>query len=628
MSQILHTGLGELLSEVQQKLGASGFRLKEAPDSETDDSLSTAELFFIGPYHANPIKKVQEIAAQDKHISILVVTLPAQFSKVKQSLQFAPFVGKNALCIAYTENLDLPATISNATSRTQQRRSFSRINKVPKAATSIASSTVKVENFGTFLEQAPIGALLVDEQSHVLAINQKAKQLFSVEDQKLYELKNFFPGLTLQQLKMGLRTDNASRVVQANSMFLELHLSEVKNEEGKVLHILLVTDITEQKRKETSLRESEALFRFMAEAMPQKVWTADEKGELDFFNQHWTNYTGKPATELKAWGWIDTIHPEDAVRNRIVWQEAIDTGKDFEFEQRILRHDGQYRWHLVRGVPRKDPDGKVLMWIGTNTDIQEQKAFAEELEKKVRERTYELENSNHELEQFVYVTSHDLQEPLRKIRMFTEMAKSSLGSIDPTSQRHLDKVSATALRMNTLLKELLNFTQMSKQEQFVETDLTEIVSKAQIDLELLISEKKAIVKADPLPVIKAIPVQMHQLFYNLINNALKFSKPGHPPLIEITCKTADPKRMEQFQSLHRHKRYCEIIVQDNGIGFEQAYADQIFNIFQRLHNRTEYSGTGIGLALCKKVVANHYGAIYALSEKGQGAAFHILLPSG
>jgi PAS domain S-box-containing protein len=623
----LYTGVGDLLLTIQQKLETSNFHFNESAENEADDSLSVAELFLIGPYAANPIKIVQDVAAQDKHISILVVTHPAQFNKVKQSLQFAPFVGKNAVCIAYTANLDWPALLGNATSRTQQRRSFSKINKVPQAATSIASSAVKVENFGIFLEQAPIGALLVNEQSHVLAINQKAKQLFEVQDQQLYELKNFFPGLSLQQLKMGLSPGNASKVVQASSMFLELHVSEVKNEEGRALHILLVNDITEQKRKEKSLRESEALFRFMAEAMPQKVWTADEKGELNFFNQHWTAYTGKTAGELKAWGWLNTIHPEDAVQNQQVWRDAIDTGNNFEFEQRILRKDGQYRWHLVRGLPRKDPFGKVLMWIGTNTDIHEQKAFAEELGKKVQERTYELENSNHELEQFVYVTSHDLQEPLRKIRMFTEIVKGTLDKIDPISQKHLDKVSATAARMSALLKDLLNFTQMSRQEQFVETNLDEIVSKAQLDLELLISEKRAMIKAEGLPNISAIPVQMHQLFYNLINNALKFSQPGVPPVIEISAKTAGPKQMETFQSRDVDKQYFEIVVKDNGIGFEQSYAEQIFNIFQRLHSRTEFSGTGIGLALCKKVVVNHHGSIYALSEKGKGAAFHILLPS-
>jgi light-regulated signal transduction histidine kinase (bacteriophytochrome) len=267
------------------------------------------------------------------------------------------------------------------------------------------------------------------------------------------------------------------------------------------------------------------------------------------------------------------------------------------------------------------------MWLGTNTDIHEQKEFAGELERRVRERTYELEKSNSELEQFVYVTSHDLQEPLRKIRMFTEMLKSSLKDIDPRSQIHIDKVSATALRMNTLLKELLNFTQMSKQEQFQETDLNEIVSKALVDLELVISEKGATIKADHLPMIDAIPVQMHQLFYNLISNGLKFSKPGVPPCIQITSKTVDLQQVERFQNFPRDKSYCEIVVQDNGIGFDQAYAEQIFYIFQRLHNRTEYSGTGIGLALCKKVVTNHQGAIYAISKKGEGAAFYILLPA-
>lgn len=268
------------------------------------------------------------------------------------------------------------------------------------------------------------------------------------------------------------------------------------------------------------------------------------------------------------------------------------------------------------------------MWIGTNTDIHEQKAFAEELAKKVRERTFELEQSNHELEQFVYITSHDLQEPLRKIRMFTDLARTGLEGEASETLRYLEKVSGTAHRMSTLLKELLNFTQMSRQEQLVATDLNGVVAQALVDLELLISEKGAEVEAARLPTLEAVPVQMHQLFYNLISNALKFSRKGVPPRITITSKTARPEVLAPFPGLQQGRRYCEIVVADNGIGFDPAYAEQIFNMFHRLHHRSEFGGTGIGLALCRKVVANHYGAIYAQSGNGEGAAFHILLPSG
>ena len=629
MSTLLYTGLSDLLPDLQQKLEGEGFRLQAYSGSDGNDGLAGGDLLVIGPGEPQPVRVVQQVHAQDRHISTVLLTLPEQFSRVKQSLQFAPFVGKNTQCVAFTRALDVATTFRQAAQRTRQRRSFSRISKVPRLVTSIASSAVKVENLGTLLEQAPISALLVDDENRVLALNQKARLLFRTDEEKLYTLPDLLPSATIQQLKLSLSAapQNGPRLWKANDRILEVHLSAVQSEESRAQNILLVNDITEQKAKEAALQESEALFRFMAEAMPQKVWTADAQGELNFFNQHWTAYTGRSVKDLQGWGWIESIHPEDAARNRDAWQRAIDTGEDFGFEQRIRRHDGEYRWHLVRGVARKDAAGRILMWIGTNTDIHEQKAFAEELEKRVKERTYELEKSNSELEQFVYVTSHDLQEPLRKIRMFSELLNHSWETIDETSKRHLEKVSNTALRMSTLLKELLNFTQLSREELYEPTDLNTIVSKVLLDLELVIGQKRADLQVEPLPVLEAVPVQMHQLFYNLVNNALKFSKAGVPPVVHISARTAEAAEVARHPHLPKDRLYYEIVVADNGIGFDQSYAEQIFHIFQRLHSRSEYSGTGIGLALCKKVVTNHYGVIYAEGEKGKGAAFHVLLPA-
>jgi PAS domain S-box-containing protein len=622
---ILHTGLGGSLSSIEQKLQGTELQLVQLNE---DTQLVDAEVFLIGPYQPNPVKLVQQIAEEDRHLSIIVLALPADFLKVKQSIQFAPFVGKNTVCFSYAEGIDLLSAIQNAALRTKQRRSFSRINKTHAPLSSIASSTVKVQDFGIFLESAPIPSFLIDEESRVVALNKKAKELFHTEEQKVYELKDFFPSLSLQQLRLSIAidTDTAIKVIEVNDMVLELYLSQVINDGGKSLNILLVSDITERSRKENELIESEALFRFMADAMPQKLWTADQTGYRNFFNQKWVEFTGLNVSELEGWRWTQAIHPDDRVRNVEQWRRSVKTGEDFQFQHRIRRKDGEYRWHLVRGVARKDRNGKVLMWVGTNTDIHDQKAFAEELERRVKERTFELEKSNSELEQFVYVTSHDLQEPLRKIRLFSDMLKTASDTLDESSQRFVDKISATALRMTTLLKELLNFTQMSKQEQLEPTDLNAIVEGALLDLELKVIEKQAIVNVGQLPTINAIPVQMHQLFYNLLNNALKFTRAGVSPVIDISSKTAKDEALARHSFLIQDKDYCHITVQDNGIGFDQQYSEQIFHIFQRLHNRTEYSGTGIGLALCKKVITNHYGAIYAESVKGEGAAFHILLP--
>jgi light-regulated signal transduction histidine kinase (bacteriophytochrome) len=265
--------------------------------------------------------------------------------------------------------------------------------------------------------------------------------------------------------------------------------------------------------------------------------------------------------------------------------------------------------------------------VGTSTDIHDQILLTEELERKVNERTHLLQVSNNELEQFAHISSHDLQEPLRKIRTFADLLKENGDqNLNDTSKRYIDKICTTAERMSDSLKALLNFTRLHREEKFVQVNLNEIVAHILIDLELMITQKNAVVQIGDLPVLKAIPIQMQQLFYNLINNALKFSTKDRAPEIVITSKQMGDEQIKSLPQLIFYKQYFEIIVKDNGIGFDQIHSDKIFTIFQRLHTRAEYEGTGIGLSLVKKVVNNHKGEIHAVSQLGVGTSFHIILP--
>ncbi len=276
----------------------------------------------------------------------------------------------------------------------------------------------------------------------------------------------------------------------------------------------------------------------------------------------------------------------------------------------------------------------------TQIEVQnsEIRSFNQQLEQKVKARTVELENangklevvneklvrSNSDLEQFAYVASHDLQEPLRKIQIFTEMAEKSVQ--DDASATYFEKIHSSARRMTELIKSVLNYSRLSKTgEQFEEVDLNVLLENTKTDFELLIAEKKAVIKNDVLPVIQGIPLQLNQLFLNLFSNSLKFST--EEPLITITSRMLSEKEVNNHELLHAKTPYVEIVFRDNGIGFEQQYADQIFTIFQRLHDKKSYEGTGIGLALCKKIVENHHGLITAKSELGKGAAFYIYLPA-
>jgi len=287
----------------------------------------------------------------------------------------------------------------------------------------------------------------------------------------------------------------------------------------------------------------------------------------------------------------------------------------------------------------KNSENLILLAIEDITErkLAEQKleTFAEELESQIKERTAALKKSNEELkktniqlDQFVHVASHDLQEPLRKILTFSMLLQDKHNDgLSTEVKSFLNKIEGASSRMTTLIQDLLNYSRLPQHEKlFSTTDLNETVKNILNDFELLIQEKKAKIKIAHLPTVDAIPLQMNQLFYNLISNALKFSKAAVPPVITITSRTLSEKEIEKYPTFNPSIPYVELIFKDNGIGFEQQYAKQIFTIFQRLHDKETYIGTGIGLALCKKIIENHHGEIFSNSKENEGALFHIILP--
>jgi signal transduction histidine kinase len=236
----------------------------------------------------------------------------------------------------------------------------------------------------------------------------------------------------------------------------------------------------------------------------------------------------------------------------------------------------------------------------------------------------ELLKSNRDLEQFAYVASHDLQEPLRKIQTFTQLLGDNLDDEDQL-RKYQGKINQSSGRMKQLIQDMLNFSRISNSEEaFVETDLNQILENLIIDFELLLREKDATIHHPILPTIKGIPLQLSQLFANIINNSLKYTE--RKPFIDITCKQLTPDDLEQYPKLDPGRTYYQMEFIDNGIGFESQYSEQIFAIFQRLHGKQTYSGTGIGLALCKKIVENHEGIIFANSVPDVGSTFTIILP--
>lgn len=273
--------------------------------------------------------------------------------------------------------------------------------------------------------------------------------------------------------------------------------------------------------------------------------------------------------------------------------------------------------------------------VHAEKEMKEQKAFGKEMERQVDQRTrdlvtvnQELERSNKELEQFAYVTSHDLQEPLRKIQIYGGMLLDEAG-LSTASLDYIAKIKSAAQRMSGLIRELLNYARLSRADgQLGVVDLNEILSGVLVDFELLINQTGAKIEAGHLPNITAIPLQIHQLFYNLVGNALKFSKKGSVPVIHISAQILSGEEIAARPSLDISRPYYRINFTDNGIGFEEAYAGKIFEIFQQVHQKTEYGGYGIGLTLCNRIVQNHKGLIEARSVPGLGATFTVVLPAG
>ncbi len=510
-------------------------------------------------------------------------------------------------------------------------------------------------------------------------------------------------------------------------------------------------------------------FNNLADVLPQKVWTAKANGFVDYFNKSWYEYTKQPFEELKDEGWVKVIHPEELGKILIDWKKSLDTENDFEIEHRLLKYDGSYRWHLTKAVCQMDEAETFCRWIGTSTDIHEQKIFSEELEKEVLTRTTELKDSqsfldsilntslniiscyeavydkdnqiidfkilynniqlssvtglqpdeiigktiretypmlftngiferlvkcvitgepdnyetsylynneeiwfsgsivklnngititskniteekkskilldemnqrlvqqneilertNTELASFSYVASHDLQEPLRKILSFTTriLAKDKESFSDQTKD-YFSRITSAASRMQNLIDDLLNYSRISISDTELQvTDLNHILQEAKNYLSDIIEETNATIEAQSLPALAVVPIQIQQLFQNIIGNAVKYSKKDVAPVINVFCETIDGKEINSIEAKPKWK-YYQISIIDNGIGFEQEHAHKIFELFQRLHGKSEYKGTGIGLAICKKIVQNHSGIITAKGQPNIGSVFNIYFP--
>lgn len=369
------------------------------------------------------------------------------------------------------------------------------------------------------------------------------------------------------------------------------------------------------------IKESEDHYRVLTDTLPIMLFSLDKEGNLTYVNKGMLDFFGYSFEALNDPARPSLIHPDDRPAAGTI-RALVQEEKPVHAEWRLKDKNGEYIWHLVSIIPLLSK-GQPVSWAGSFVDIHAQKLFEQtlkdnhelkEAQAQLHYHIQELHRSNEELQQFAYVASHDLQEPLRKIIFYSDYIRNkSATALDEKSADYLKSMIDASHRMRTLITDLLSFSQVDKKLLAVQTiDLNKLLEETVVGFEMQIKEKGASVQVGPLLHIEGDSVMLQRLFDNMLSNALKYAREGVAPQIQISGSVKEDQ--------------AEIVVTDNGIGFEEKFLPKMFALFQRLHGKEKFAGTGLGLAICRKIVEMHNGSITAKSTPGQGSSFYICLP--
>jgi len=392
-------------------------------------------------------------------------------------------------------------------------------------------------------------------------------------------------------------------------------LSPTRNVDGEITGISIITrDMSERKEAERALIESEEKLNAIIESSPDSITVTDLNLNIVLCNHATVNmYGASSKDEIIGLNAFDLVDPKDRGRLAEIMKMTLLHGKSVYLELNLLtRNDNKFFPAEISGNVIRDSEGKPFAFVAITKDITERKNAEKERETLINE----LKRSNEELQQFAYIASHDLQEPLRTISSFTQLlARRYKGQLDGDADEFIEFIVDGTNRMQAMIKDLLQYSRVqTKGEELKLTKVQNALDQAIFNLKILIEENNAEITHDKLPTVIADEKQLVQLFQNLISNAIKFKKPDEPPKIHISAIKDEEKGEYIFG------------VSDNGIGMESEYAERIFELFQRLHTRDEYKGTGIGLAVAKKIVERHGGMIWVESEPGKGSTFYFTIP--
>jgi len=418
--------------------------------------------------------------------------------------------------------------------------------------------------------------------------------------------------------------DESGKMIGGINSFIELTGKKTREEpllenEEKYLQLSLALEKKMEERATTLKQSEERYHKMIEEVEDYAILLLDKEGIVQNWNKGAEKIKGYSENEIIGKHFRIFYLEEDRnqkLPDQLI-HEASEKGKAMHEGWR-LRKDGTKFWGSIVITALHDDENKIIGFSKVTRDLTQRKLN----EDKLKAYTKELEFQNKQLEEYAHVASHDLQEPLRKIKTFVNLIMKNIDD-RVTVNKYIDKINASAGRMELLIKDVLTYSQLSQTDElFVSTDLNKVVENVIEDYDLLLEQKQAKITFSALPVINAITIQMNQLFSNIISNSLKFC--NEFPHIEITCENLSPAKLNDIPLLEINRDYVKITVKDNGIGFGPEYAEQVFKLFQRLHN--DKYGTGIGLAICKKIAENHKGHITVSSEPNKGTTFNIFLP--
>ncbi len=447
---------------------------------------------------------------------------------------------------------------------------------------------------------------------------------FIVKDEKYLE---FEKRLKDGQIKDAYRIKYQLKTSKNNILIVSEHGRVEHDEHGKIVRMIgLTRDITLQEQSMKSLADYKNMMQENEAFLNYGTWESNEDGsQISWTNGMYEIFGLADADKDKLPITRDFYlqHMTNLPYEKRAITEFIGDKDSYRLEYEIKDAKGAVRILSTFAKIIRDSERKIQKIIGTTSDVTQVKEYEKILENKIEE----LNKSNRELEEFAYVASHDMQEPLRKISTFGQRLKTQFaGELGEDGSLYLNRMLNASDNMRNLIDNLLEFSKISRDKQpYEKTDLSVVVRDVIEDLDMQIDETGTDITVDTLPVIEAINSQMRQLFFNLLHNSIKFRKKDTKLVIRIGQKKLSAQEKKKFQ-LSSPKEYYLVTVQDNGIGFEQQYAERIFQLFQRLEGKSEYPGTGIGLSICRKIVTNHQGQIFAESEQGKGTAFSIILP--